>query len=231
MEERLFEVKKRLENMRLLYKERNIPDSYLNASLSDLHYRYDRFEKKHGYHGLSEWDLRWLEDVFEAKFFDIGVLRFQISVMDYAAIERSDYDYMPLSDDIKQRLIEGETYINVHIVKGADLSVDKVQASFDEARRFFTEYFSDLTLTYFLCRTWLLDESLLLLLPSSSNIIHFRNQFEILTRNYHKGHPLLRIYGTDDLEEIKMMDHTTSLQKKAYQHADILGVSLGIIPF
>lgn len=231
MNERLKEVELKLKHMKLLYKERKIPHSYYENSLRDLHYRYDRYQNEHGIHGLSEWDVFWLKDVFEARFFDIGVLRFQIFEMDHALIERSDYDYMPLSDAIKKRFPEGQFYLNVHIVKDANLEPGLVSASFEEARVFFKTYFSEMTFDYFICRTWLLDESLEHLLPPTSNILAFRNQFEILTRNYHKGHPLLRIYGSDDLDEIAQMDHQSSLQKKAYLHADTLGVSFGCIPF
>ena len=231
MEQRLLQVQQHLDKMQTLYDQRGIPSKYLEASLSDLYYRYDRYEKEHGFKGLSEWDLRWLEDVFLAKFFDIGVLRFQIFTMDYHLIERSDYDYMPLSDAIKKRFPEGQDYLNIHIVKGADLSSDKVEASLTEARDFFNQYFSDYDFEYFICRTWLLDESLIHLLPKESKILAFRDRFEILTRNFHKGHPLLRIYGTDDLELIARMDHTSTLQKTAYLNADLLGVSFGCIPF
>lgn len=231
MEKRLQEVQKRLLLMKEYYNERDIPEKYYEQSLSDLNYRYQRFEDQHGYKGLSEWDLFWLEDVFNAKFFDIGVLRFQIFKMDYALIERQDYDYMPLSEEVKQRFPQGQYFVNIHINKGADLSVPLVEASLNEARLFFKTYFQDYQFKYFICRTWLLDESLETLLPPKSKILQFRNRFEILARNFHQGHPLLRIYGSDDLEVIAQMEHQSSLQKKAYLHADMLGVSFGCIPF
>lgn len=231
MEKRLIEVKKRLLIMKGYYKDRGIPDKYYDQSLSDLYYRYRRFEAQNGYHGLSEWDIFWLEDVFNAKFFDIGVLRFQIFKMDYTLIERQDYDYMPLSEEVKLRFPQGQYYINIHINKGADLSVCLVEESLNEARVFFKTYFQDYHFQYFICRTWLLDESLEALLPPESKILRFRNRFEILARNYHQGHPLVRIYGSDDLQVISQMEHKSSLQKKAYLQADKLGVSFGCIPF
>ncbi len=231
MEQRLKELDEHLSQMKQRYQKRGIPLSYYKDSIRDVQFRLDRYEKQHGIKGLSEWDLFWLKDVFEAKFFDIGVLRFQIFMMDHALIERSDYDYMPLSTNLKQRFPEGQYYINIHIVQGADLDPKKVMSSLDEARHFFKTYFSDYDFEYFLCRTWLLDESLELILSPESKILKFRGQFEILTRNFHKGHPLLRIYGTDDLDVISQMEFTTSLQKQAYRHADALGVSWGCIPF
>ena len=221
----------KLESMKSLYIERAIPAKYYEASLADLYYRYDRFEKIHGYRGLSEWDIHWLTDVFNARFYDIGVLRFQIFTMDHSLIERTGDDYMPLSEEVKQRFPEGKSYINIHITKDANLSPLNVEESIEEARTFFKTYFADYTFDYFICRTWLLDESLLQLLEPSSNILQFRDRFEILARNHHKAHPLMRIYGTSDLDEIHSMNHHSTLQKSAYKIADELGVSFGCIPF
>ena len=231
MKERLLYINNELKRMKALYIERGIPLKIYEDSLSDVHYRLARYKKNNGKMGISEWDLKWLQDVFDAKFFDLGVLRFQIFEMDYSLIERSGPDLMPLIDEIKQRFPEGNYYINVHIVQGADLDPEKVAMSFKFARQFFKQYFPEYQFDYFICRTWLLDESLLDLLPAESKIIKFRNQFEILARNDHKAHGLLRIYGSDDLEEISKMDHQTSLQKRAYLHEDKLGVSFGCIPF
>lgn len=231
MKKRLEFVESELIRMKTIYRDRNIPDFIYLQSLRDLDYRYNRFEKKHGYRGLSEWDLKWLEDVFDGKFFDIGHLRFQIFTMNHALIERSDYDHMPLSESIKNRFPEGRHYINIHIVQGASLDPDGLDKTFKEARSFFQDYFSDYDFEYFICRTWLLDESLKNILNPDSKILAFADRFEILTRNFHKGHPLLRIYNSDNLDEIKAMEHKTSLEKKAYLHADQLGVSFGCIPF
>lgn len=224
-------IKKRIDEVKIIYQSRNIPMSYFKDSLRDLEYRYQRYYKQHGQRGLSDWDLHWLEDVFQAKLIDIGVLRFQIFRMDHALIERSGDDYMSLNETIKSRFPEGMMMLNVHIVEGANLVPDLVNHSFKEAREFFTQYFPEYDFKYFICRTWLLDESLVPILKDESNILQFRQRFEILARNNHKSHPLKRIYGTDVSDDIMKLEKHSQLQKEAIHHINNLGVSFGCIPF
>ncbi len=228
---RLEVLNTRIKAMKSMYEARNIPQAIYEASLSDVYYRLERFKNTHGYDGISEWDMFWLEDVLNCKFFNIGVLRFQIFEMKHALIQRKDYDYIELSEDDKRRFPEGQFYLSVHIIQGADLSEDKVDETFDMARQFFKLYFSDYHFEYFICRTWLIDESLNDLLKPDSKILSFAKRFEFVARGLNYSHPFKRIYGTDDLEAIKKLEHKSSLAKEAYKHADRMGVTFASIKF
>lgn len=68
------------------------------------------------------------------------------------------------------------------------------------------------------------------LLPHESNITNFANRFTIIAENSNQKQALDRIYKTSDLEAIKTMRKTTTLEKKAYKNLGKLGVAAGVIP-
>ncbi len=228
---RLNDLLNKQKEMKERYLKLNLPLDIYQASQSDIHYRLNRFKEHYGYEGISEKDMVWLDDVFKAKFFNIGVLRYQLFTMDYQLIERSGFDYIKLDEKSKERFKEGQVYVNVHIAKDTNLDPVLVAESFDKARQFFKTYFNSLNLEYFICRTWLIDASLREILPSDSNIIQFANLFEPIARGLNYRQPFSRIYNTEDINEVLKREHTTYLQKKAYKHKDTLGVTFGCIPF
>jgi hypothetical protein len=162
--------------------------------------------------------------------FDLGSLRFQKFHFSYAEIERDDYDYMPLSDEMKQRFPEGKPVINVHITTDADLRPKKIDESFQQAHKFFTTYFPEHKYSVFTCRTWMLYTPTQEILPPDSNITAFANRFEIIATNQNTKQALDRIYKTSDLEEIEKLEKTSSLAEVAYKNLDKLGVAAGVIP-
>ena len=213
------------------YDELGIPESYYHNSMRDLVFRAKRYLINEGSFGLYEKDIKWTKDVLAVHMFDLGSLRFQIFPFSYAEIERSGYDFMPLSDDMKKRFTEGDHYLNIHIARGSDLSKETVQASLDLARDFFSRYFSDVKFKGFVSRTWLIDPVLVSLLEKESKIAQFASFFEIVNRARNYVHPFDRIYGTHDMSKVKKMNHTSSLMKKAYLKKDEIGVSFGFVPW
>ena len=220
-----------LDKTKSKYDELGIPELYYNRNMKDLIFRAKRYLAKEGKFGLDQNDIKWSKDLLEAKMFDFGSLRFQIFPFSYTEFERSGYDYMPMSDEMKTRFVEGEYYLNIHIAKDVDLSKEMVQASLDEARVFFGRYFSELDFKGFVTRTWLIDPVLVSLVSSNSRIAQFASFFEIINRTENYVLPFDRIYGTHDFLKIKKMNHTSSLMKKAHLKKDELGVSFGFIPW
>lgn len=228
-QERMIETIAHLEILQKAYEEKGIPLTYFYRSIYDLSYRIERYYNHHGSYGLSERDIRWLSPIFQMEIFDIGVLRFQISHFSFAEIERSDHEYMPLSDQWKKEIPEGTPIITLHIMKGAAIQKEKVLSSFKEAIDFFDRYFPDHDYELFVCRTWLIYKPIQTLLPEDSNITAFANLFTIIAQNQNTKQALERIYGTSDLEEIEKMEKQSSLQKKVYRHLDQVGEAAGII--
>lgn len=230
LKDRLFTLLYELIPLKEYFDKRKIPSSIFYDSIQDLNFRIKRYYDTYNEYGMSERDALWLRFIYKGEMFDLGSLRFQKFHFSNAEIERTDYDYMPLSDEMKQRFPEGMPIINVHITTDADLRPEKIDDSFQMAHEFFTTYFPEHNYTAFTCRTWMIYPPTQELLPPVSNITSFANRFEIFASNQNAKQALDRIYETSDLEEIKVMEKTSSLAKVAHKHLDKLGVAAGVIP-
>src|SRR5699024_3087074 len=140
---RTFESLAQLIHLKRKYMERGIPLSHLYESIYDVSYRIERYYKAHGLYGLSDRDIRWLTPVYQARIFDLGSLRFEVSHFSYKEIERSGHEYMPLSRRWKDRFPEGVPIINIHILKDTDFRPEKVNESLEQAVFFFDKYFPE----------------------------------------------------------------------------------------
>lgn len=156
-------------------------------------------------------------------------MRFQVSEFSYKEIERKGHQYMPLAKEWKRRFPKGSPIITIHILRNADLSPDKIDASFSTARKFFAKYFPAHDYEIFLCRTWLLYGPMRDILAADSNILAFSRKFQIIAKNQNTKQALDRIYGSHNIEKIASMNKESSLEKMAYKHLDTLGVAAGII--
>ncbi|NLC50339.1 MAG: hypothetical protein GX762_08245 [Bacteroidales bacterium] len=230
LKDRLFTLLYELIPLKEYFDKRKIPSSIFYDSIQDLSFRINRYYDSYNQYGVSERDALWLRFIYKGEMFDLGSLRFQKFHFSYAEIERTDYDYMPLSDEMKKRFPEGIPIINVHITTDADLRPEKIDTSFQLAHEFFTTYFPEHNYTAFTCRTWMIYPPTQELLPPDSNITSFANRFEIFATNQNAKQALDRIYETSDMEEIEAMEKTSSLAEVAYKHLDKLGVAAGVIP-
>lgn len=228
-DERVTESLAQLIPLKAYYTFKEIPLAYLYESIYDLNYRVERYYKAHGYYGLSDRDIRWLSPLYRADIFDLGSLRFEISHFSYEEIERTDYQFMPLSEKWKQRFPEGTPIITIHILKDTDFRPEKVDESFSQARKFFKRHFREHNYEVFVCRTWLLYKPTQKILGEGSNIVSFAKRFKIIAENRNTKQALDRIYETNDLKVIEKMEKKSSLANIAYQNLDKLGVAAGII--
>lgn len=228
-EQRVNEALAQLVCLRNYYISKEIPLVHLYASIYDLSYRLDRYNKNYGMYGLSDHDVRWLTPVYRAKIFDLGSLRFEISGFSSEEIERKDDDYMPLSRKWKSKFPEGTSIITIHILKDTDFRADKIEESFRKATAFFAKYFPNHAYDVFVCRTWLLYGPTMDLLGGDSNIASFYKRFEIIAENKNTKQALDRIYGTSDVDVIDSLDKHSSLAKIAYKNLDKLGVAAGVV--
>ena len=230
VKDRLFTLVYELIPLKEYFDSKNIPSQIFYDSIQDLNFRVTRYYDLHGEYGLSERDALWIRFMYKGEMFDLGSLSFQKFHFSYAEIERADYDYMPLSEEMKQRFLEGEPVINVHIATDADLRPEKIDESLNLAHDFFSTYFPEHKYTVFTCRTWMIYPPTQEILPPDGNITAFANRFEIIATNQNTKQALDRIYETSDLTEIERMEKPSSLAKVAYKNLDKLGVAAGVIP-
>ncbi|MDD3356774.1 MAG: acyltransferase domain-containing protein, partial [Dysgonamonadaceae bacterium] len=108
VKDRLFTLVYELIPLKEYFDSKNIPSQIFYDSIQDLNFRVTRYYDLHGEYGLSERDALWIRFMYKGEMFDLGSLSFQKFHFSYAEIERADYDYMPLSEEMKQRFLEGE---------------------------------------------------------------------------------------------------------------------------
>lgn len=219
-------VLKRKEQLIKNLRNRNIDESIISDTVSDIERRRKRHQDNEGIDGLYETDLKWLEPLLEGNFISFKGFRSQIFPMDYEEIERSDFDFLPLSEDIKRKLPEGLLCLNVHLPDGVDISSDTI---FNETEVFFDQHFPELHFHYFVIRSWIVYPGMKKILKETSKIAKFMDHFESLAvSDTNKVQPYFRIFGMSDINEIQSQEWQTSLQKNALNNLDALGVSFSV---
>lgn len=146
---RLIETLSQLNPLDHYYNNRNILSIHLYQSIYDLKYRVERFFDKCGTYGLSDRDLRWVAPVFEARIFDIGVLRYEMTQFTNEEIERSGYQKMSLECQWKKCFLEGTPILYIHILENADLRPTQVDKSLKMARTFLNVISQNIVIKYF----------------------------------------------------------------------------------
>ncbi|CAM3679567.1 hypothetical protein ERUR111494_06675 [Erysipelothrix urinaevulpis] len=213
----------------LTMKQKNIPSKIFYDTIYNFNHNIMKYYNEHQRLGIFAKDIKWLNLLFTEKIFKIHTLRFQIFPMDYAEMEREGLDYLPLSPQNKHEFPENTPMINVHIETGTDLSPQAVSQSFTMANEFFSQYYPAHTYQYFICRTWILHPSLNKLLDDNSNLMRFKNRFDLIATSQNYTQALERIYGTASLATISTMNKKGRLQEGAYRIYESLGVGIGIM--
>lgn len=114
-------------------------------------------------------ELSWLKRHLSGKLFRIGRLQFCM------ATAETDID--------EYKIKRGDNVVEIHIPEGDKLTVAECEKSINLAKEFFNKYFSDFKFKYFTCHSWLLDDTLKKYLPETSNILKFKNMFDVVKTN------------------------------------------------
>lgn len=221
----------RLQSLYNQYKAHGLSKAFFIESIYDIKRRLNINLSTHQKLTFFEKEMKWVNMILDFKIFKIGSLRFQVFPMDYAEIERSGFDAMPLNKDIKDIFYEGRPLVNVHIERDTDLSEAAVTSSFQKAITFFNSVFKDIAFEGFVTRTWLIYPGIVSLLDENSNIVKFAKSFELIASNKATYQALQRVYGTEDLDIIKERDKNTRLEKLIYKNLELCGVGFGYRPF
>ncbi|BCW63471.1 acyltransferase domain-containing protein [Arthrobacter sp. StoSoilB22] len=166
------------------------------ASLADLGLQLRINRRVHGRFGLDTW--AWLTLHMAGNLFRLGRLQFHL---------------VPAADP------SSEWVLGVHIPEDGSLSPELVDASFSQARAFFTRYFPDKPAHKATCDSWMLDPYLVERLPMS-NIASFARRF---TLDRCTDAPTDAIYFTfrqRGLDNLDRLPRETSLQRVVLERID-----------
>ena len=127
--------------------------------------------------------------------------------------------------DLKQYQLvfkNGDDVLDMHIPANGHMTPDMVKESMEMALEFCKKHFSELSFKAFSCYSWLLGEEMEELLSPNSNIIQFKNLFD-LTSSYNDTHPLIYkwIFGFEKNQtDYKNHIAENSLQRGAHKLLD-----------
>lgn len=82
-----------------------------------------------------------------------------------------------LADVPEKEIVKGTPVNDIHIPAGGSINKEELNSSFKMAKEFFGKYFPDYKYDYYMCHSWLLDETLKKFLKEGSNILEFQNLF------------------------------------------------------
>lgn len=123
---------------------------------------------------------------------------------------------LPLAE-YGQVLAPGDDAVSVHIPAGGKLSPAEVADSFERARKFFAKFFPQIAFKAFVCESWLLDTNLRQLLPATSNILAFQNEFRVVTLAEDDVSLFMFIFDTEK-KPLNELLPTTPFQQSILNH-------------
>lgn len=174
------------------------------------------------------WDVKGIWGSFVASWF------IAFFTLDRLVFGRLQYELiaMPACISFDGKLcFNGETAVNIHIPSGRPLLQEEVRASMQEAAHFYADRFPDGSVL-FTCHSWLLFPGHYRMLPETSGIRRFMDEFTIVNAGIsEEGHDLWRIFNTFDTAELSSLPQDTSLQRayvKWLREGHPVGVGLGI---
>lgn len=153
------------ERLEKIYKEKNIPHEYFRDAMYDLNCKIHECYEVHGVWGVGS-SRNWYDGFFNLTRFGIGRLSYDIYKYDM------DYTLGGVTAH------PGDTVLRIHIPSAGPLTKELRDDSYRRAYEFFKEYAIDGVLFYH-CTSWLLSKFHYDLLPPSSNIRSFMEDFDL----------------------------------------------------
>jgi len=144
-----------------------IGEKYFYSSLLDLEEKCIHNKEECGIYGIPAFEIPWFRYAMCATIFQFGRLQFQIA--------KSEYDLE--IDGVK--ISKGDTCYYVHVPGHEPLTEKACAESYKAALDFFGKYYGEKKLACF-CYSWLLQPWIAEVLTPDTNIIKFKNTFELI---------------------------------------------------
>lgn len=187
------------------YQKYGIPIEVFDSTMSDIKIWADRYRRETGFDGLGE--INWIVKHCRLEIFRLGRLQF----------ERTKVNYLPLALLFHRSSIpvrRGQRCLGVHIPEGEKLNISACEDSFARAPEFFRKFFPQEKYVCFTCLSWLLSSVYARLLPESSNIVRFRELWDIARDIRGDSQAIERIWGKRE-RDAENYRRDTLLQREA----------------
>jgi len=184
-------------SMRRFYAEKGVPEEIFLDTLTDVGINMDEYFETHGHFGLGAFHFDWMQFHFKGRMFKLGRLQFMHAKYGgkyggdaklYQNRATGEYRIIGAAENIEAAqkpewellLQKNDPILEVHIPRGGGLTPGECRSSYEYARAFYRKYFPELRFKGFTCGSWLMSPALKTLLPPTSNIIKFQNEYIIL---------------------------------------------------
>lgn len=198
------------------YNEESVTFEIWKNSVLDFKWKMLDCYDINGFFGIRTASLPWFERWFFGKRFAFHRLQFETN--------NSYIDYKSENFDIKK----GDLYVSVHIPSsrgGVKFDKKNRDISYAMAKAYYAPQFKD-GQVLFSCDSWLLAPYHSEILPESSNIRQFKEEFEIAETGPVSWH-LPMIFNTEDLSNPEKLPENSAIQKHykklLIEKRDILG--------
>ena len=203
-----------IDTEREIYAKKGISDKIFTDTMSVFTVYVKEYYAIHGIYGFDS--LRWIWRQLSGILFRLGTLEFEM--IRYQG------------NDPTGRIEKNTPLLSVHIPSNAILSREEIDKSYTQAREFFanTEYAN----APFYCWSWLLSPKLKEMLPESSGILRFMNDFEIISETPSGDSANIRVFNKL-FHTPENLPEKTSLQrnlKKLLLQGGHAGEGEGFIP-
>lgn len=188
-----------MKHLKQRYEDAKLPMAYFRGVADDLRAKLHECYALKGIWGtfVASWFSRW---------FSLG--RF--------AIGRLQYECIPIPESYCPEgyaHLAGQPAVNVHIPSGRPLICQEIRDSMAAAAAFFAPKFPD-GKVLFICHSWLLFPGHLEMLPPSSGIRAFMEEFSVAgAYDDPAGDDLWRIFYTENVRDPEALPQNTSLQR------------------
>lgn len=208
-------------HLKTLYRQKGISDYIYDASVCDLKWKAKECKDVYGVWGtFVGW---WTIGFFKMSRFGIGRLQFNLkNFTEEVAINDFRFD-------------ENDLYIDTHIPSCGPLDYQECQKSYKYAAEFFKDSFSNKPVV-FGCRSWLLSPDNKNILPDTSNIVKFMQDYTLVKVDTDTtNNNLWRIFGTFVLpQKVNDLPQDTSLRRafvKWLEKGNTIKIGFGLIVF
>lgn len=191
------------------YRKRSLPDSLYWKTLGDISRWAEQCRLDTGIFGVC--DMEWLCLPLRLALFQLGSLQFQYCIYPYDVPVR-----------VQGRILrKGDLAYRIHIPKGVPFTKADRYRSYQSAVQFFGKP------GFFVCDSWLLSPALSALLPTSSNIRSFFDDFTIVSVDETSDlEGLWHLYGKRrrySWADIPVLARDTAVRRAALDHIQRTG--------
>jgi hypothetical protein len=193
-----------LADVRRFHAQRNISDSISWATLADLGQHMAVHRANRGTGGVHA--RPWLTRHFRGIIYSLGRLQFNM------------YQYRP-AGELTSPIATNSWVLGVHIPETGPLAPEACDESFQRARKFFPQHFSEYEWSHAICHSWLLDPQLADYLPAVSNIVRFGERFTPVGDARDGDRPVLEFVFHQEGDVIwDAQPQTTNLERAVIRH-------------